>query len=388
MQYVDTFFNAWRDAGQALLDETIRHNLRAHDAALAVSMAHIDLSEPLAFTLLFAENIEAGIGLEQCFWAQVEGRRVRVRSFADGRVLLPGLGFLVGAPANATLELINTDDGPIIIDHPELELEPLEPIAVGARPTIYPHPHPPLRPFLELHGEHFDEVDITDATAQNRKALTAGWGLLERAWPAQAAEINRDLRWLVLCRHAKVNSLASQAIHGAIFINTRGRESPLFFVEELVHQSGHVTFTKVIADWQAFLAIPYDTPIHVLTGDQHDYRCFGDAFHGNYTLVRMLQAFAHILDLHIEGRSDLDAEIVHELRGRMALALHRVGVGLSQIAHPQLYTASGLEIHRRLAVAVAELQTRHGCKLRHLDVRNQPYVFEPERFFASNPVPR
>ncbi|KIG15813.1 hypothetical protein DB30_05231 [Enhygromyxa salina] len=392
MQYIDTFFDEWRDAGQALLDETVRYNLRTRSAALADAAESLDAGEPLAFTTLVAAHTKAEIGVEQCVWPllppNLRPEQITVRSFCDGRVLLPSLGFLTDAPANAALELVNTDGRPAILGHPELAFEPFEPVAAGARPTIYPHAHPPLRRFLELHGEHFHEVDIAGATAENREALAEGWALLERAWPAQSAELDRDLRSVVISRHPKVNSMAAFAIHGAIFINTRGSESPLFFVEELVHQSGHVTFTKVIADWQAFLAIPYSTPVQMLTGNEADLRSFGDAFHGNYTLVRMVQSFARILDLHAEGRSGLGAEALHELRGRMALGLRRLETGISQIEHPQLYTADGLEIHRRLAAALAELETRHLDDLDDVDISDQPYVFEARRFFDRNPVPR
>lgn len=382
--FIDTFFENWRDAGQALLAETVRHGLRVRCPELADRVAAVDVLDPFAFIAALAPS--PGLGVEQCVWgllpSELRPGRTRVKAFADGRVLLPGLGWLCGAPPSDELELVEEDGRPQISGHPQLAFEPFEAIARGARPTLYPHRHPPLRPFLERHGQHYEAVEIAGATAQNREALELAWELFAGVWPEQRAEFDRDLRMVVLVSHPKVNSMAAPGIHGAIFVTTRGREGPLFFVEELAHQSGHVTFTKVIADWQAFLAIPYETPVSVLTGNASDPRSFGDAVHGNYTMVRMVQSFARLLET---DDGTLNPDQMHELWGRMALGMIRLQIGLREIEHPRLYTAQGLRLHRRLTEAWAEIDGRYGDRASRLDVSDQAYVFEAARFFARNP---
>ncbi len=381
MEYIDTFFDDWRDRGHRILRDSLRHALGERAPWAADCVEVVDSCDPVTVSALLGPDPR--ISAEQCVWGSLSPRQrprqCPVRSFSDGRVLLPGLGFITGVPPDAALKLIQHDGNLAIHGHADAGFEPLQAIAPGVSATFYPHRHPPLRCFLELRGPHFDEVEISGPTAMNKAALARAWALIAEAWPAQSAELERDLRGVVVLRHPKVASMAALGIHGTVFFSTLGPEGPLYFVEELVHQTGHVTFSKVIMDWQGFLAVPYDTPMTLLTGDERDNRSFGDAFHGNYTLVRMLQTFAKLRAL------DLAPTLRHELRGRTALALLRLRLGLRQIEHPRLYTARGLVIHRRLAQAWTALDRELGALIDECDLDGQPYVFDPTLFVARNP---
>ena len=117
-----------------------------------------------------------------------------------------------------------------------------------------------------------------------------------------------------------------------------------------------------------------------LGGEHDDTRSFGDVVQGNFALVRTLLAFEPLLD-----HAPLRGHMRHELLGRIALALRRLGQGLSQVDHPGLYTEQGLLLHRALRRAHARLHGRLGGLLRALDVSDQPRRFEYDRFLDRNP---
>jgi hypothetical protein len=141
-----------------------------------------------------------------------------------------------------------------------------------------------------------------------------------------------------------------------------------------------VLFDEILADWPAFLAIPFATPLVALGAELGDPRSFGDAVQGNFALVRTLLAFEPLLD-----HAPLRGHLRHELLGRIALGLRRLGQGLGQVDHPGLYTEQGLVLHRALRRAHARLHGRLGGLLRALDVSDQPRGFEYERFLDRNP---
>lgn len=376
----DTYFDGWRDEGHQRLCRTVRHELEQHGPAWARSIDDEALLDPLLVTT--TSHPDSGLELPQCLWGLVPPRHrpssMSVRAFEDGRVLLPGLGTLRGPEpfGRATLHVV--DDEPRLREHPDARLEPLP----RAGPiVVYPYRHPWLRPYTDLHGKHYADTRVEEPTRHNLSSLTEAMELLEATSPRQHAELGRDLRLAIIVHQPALASMAGLPIHGAVFLSVRGHESPIFFVEELVHQGGHVTFSKVIADWSKVLAIPYATPMSRLTGDEDDPRPFGDAVHGNYTLVRMVLALEALLDYPL-----VRGHLRHEVLGRVALSLVRLEVGLQQIDHPGLYHERGWLMHRRFVGAYERMSRRLGWVRARVEVRDQPYVFEYDRFLAANPL--
>lgn len=371
-------FDDWRDRGQRILAATIRHELATEHAAWAEALDEHALLDPLLVTC--TNHRPPAIELSQCTWGllrpEQRATELRVRAFADGRVLLPGLGFLEGGVPDAHATVHVVDGEARLRERSHARLRPL-PEVEGL--PIYPYRHPFLRPYTDRYGARYEDARVSEATRHNVGALAEGVRLLAATNPCQHAQLLRDTRLVIIVECPGVVSMASLSFHGAVLLSVRGHESPLFFVEELVHQGGHVTFSKVIADWPAFLGVPFPTPMSAL-GHPQDSRCFGEAVHDNYTLVRMLLAFELLLDHAV-----LRGHLRHELLGRIAFALRRLSVGLERLDHPRLYTQQGLVLHHALQSAHGRLHGRLGGLLRVLDVSDQPEAFEYERFLARNP---
>lgn len=369
----------WRDRGHRILAATVRRELAKENAAWAEALDEHALLDPLLVAC--TSQSPPAMALSQCTWGLLppglRAHALRVKAFEDGRVLLPGLGVFEAVAPEATVTVRMVEGDPRLDEYPEARVCPL-PEVEGL--SVYPHRHPFLRPFIERHGDHYACTRVSEATRHNVGALAEALRLLASTDRCLHAELLRDTRLVIILEHRAVPSMAVLPFHGAVLLSVRGHESPLFFVEELVLHGSRVTFSKVIADWPAFLAVPYPTPLRALGVDDHDPRCVGDAFHGNYALMRTLMAFESLLD-----HSVLRGHFRHELLGRIALALHRFGEGLSLVDHPGLYTEQGLVLHRAMSGTHARLLGRLGGLLRVLDVADQPAVFEYQRFLARNP---
>jgi hypothetical protein len=377
----------WRDRGHRILAGALRRELAVQSPAWAEALDEPALLDPLLVACI--RQRRPAIGLAQCVWGLLPPRlrapELPVQAFEDGRVLLPGLGLLEGAAPDGHATLHVVEGQPRLREHPLARLRPW-PEVEGL--PIHPHRHPFLRPFLHpfLHeavgrpGTQYEHVRVSEPSRHNAGALAEGLRLLEVTSPRQHAELLRDVRLAIVLEHSALASSAPLSFHGAVLLVVRGHESPLYFVEELVGQGSRVLFDEILADWPAFLAIPFATPLVALGAELGDPRSFGDAVQGNFALVRTLLAFEPLLD-----HAPLRGHLRHELLGRIALGLRRLGQGLGQVDHPGLYTEQGLVLHRALRRAHARLHGRLGGLLRALDVSDQPRGFEYERFLDRNP---
>gem|GEM_PF-2766363 len=376
---VDTFFDDWRDEGHRILVNTVRDRLDALAPAWARSIDDAALLDPLVVNALTVEAPQPL--LEQLLWGLVAPHlrpALEVTVGDDGRVLVAGLGFFANALPGATATLVQRDGRPTLHEHPAAVLTTFP--TAGALP-VFPHRHPWLRPFIELQDVVYEDTAIDRPVVENLAPLTAALDWIARVAPRQHHEILRDTRLVILTQHERLLSAVGLCIHGAVIINVRGPSTPLFFVEELAHQCGHVTFGKVIVDWPKFLRVPYDTPMNVLGAAEDDTRSFGDALHGNYTLVRMLQLFDRILahDLLAPG-------VYQELRGRACMAARRLEQGLPDLEDRRLYREHGWFVHQRLEHAFADVMSRLAPHVHGLDLSQQPYAFDLEQFDRRNPM--
>lgn len=366
----------WRERGHRTLVAALRRELATQHPVWAAALDEHALLDPLVVAC--ARQRPPAIALAQCTWGHLPPRlrapELSVRVFEDGRVLLPGVGLFEGATPDSEATLHVVDGKPRLREHPQARLR-AQPEVEGL--PVYPCRHPFLRPYT---GEHYERTRVTEPTRHNVGALAEGLRLLAATSPHQHAGLLADVRLVIVLEHPALVSMVPSSLHGAVLLAVGGHESPLFFVEELVGQGSGVGFGELVGDGSAFFAIAPATPMLALGGDVDDGRSFGDVVYGNHALVRTLLAFEPLLD-----HAPLRGHLRHELLGRIAFALRRLGRGLAHVDHPSLFSEQGLALHRALRRAYARLHGRLGGLLRALDVSDQPGVFEYERFLASNP---
>lgn len=382
------FFEEQFEAGRRLLLRQATGQLeRAAPDLLArvLRAGGAGLHEPLLRAWLLHES--PTIGLEQILLGYLDERdrpaRVAVRASGRGVVHLPNLGSLRTDLPDGTFELRSAGAGA----PPTLWQDDQQVAAVFTAQCTVPGTtialHTDLHPFFPAFFRQMpsnDEVEVERTARRCLPALTRAFARLARVSPAQRAQIERDCRALVVLRSAKVNSFATTGAHGAAFLSVPDEPTEIFFCEDLVHQVGHVSFFAVTA--RPCFTIPADTPIALFTVLKDDHRTLYAAFHGNYTIMRMVQFFDACVDV-----GDLDARLRHELLGRFALSMERFVSGLESIDDERLYTPEAWSIHRRMVEVYEDVWPRRSAILAGYNLENQPYAFDYNLFCASNPAP-
>lgn len=159
------------------------------------------------------------------------------------------------------------------------------------------------------------------------------------------------------------------------------RADEVFFIEDLVHQCGHILFNALTLNPAKWLAIDPKTPLSRLTSDLDDSRAVYVALHGVFTECLMSIALAQCFRLEIfEGRQR------HELQGRLSLIMRRLQLDLQSVRNPGLCTEAGFGLVAAFAEVFDQVFELARDAIVACDLRNQPYSFCYEKFVALNPA--
>lgn len=185
-------------------------------------------------------------------------------------------------------------------------------------------------------------------------------------------ELHRDCRLIRVYRSPTLYSCASQSAYGAAFLQCEDDASEVFFVGDLAHQIGHVTFYGVSEDRRRCFAIPPLTPLSTITANKADTRSLFDGLHGNFTIARM----AGVYDAMYRGLDDSHSVgYCGELVGRFADVMCRFRRGLESVNNPRFFTSEVWEIHCALKRLYESLWETYQGVLAGASLRGQGYVF-------------
>ncbi|MGW6054514.1 M20 family metallopeptidase [Streptomyces sp. NPDC055189] len=210
-----------------------------------------------------------------------------VRTDTDGVAFLPGLGRCTTDQNSAEL-LVNYDaDGRTLTTKPGgtpdtvygLEASSLVP---GTSMELVDRLDPVLDGFLRLHVDRYEELSVVTDVHAHLPHISRALDLIALVSPSYHAALTESLRGIFLFRHPTAESFAALGMHGLIFLNVPETAGAEYFVEELVHQGGHVLFSEATLNRGDFLCVDPDTSLSDLLG-QDDPRDVYGAFHGLFT---------------------------------------------------------------------------------------------------------
>jgi hypothetical protein len=238
---------------------------------------------------------------------------------------------------------------------------------------------------MELLGRCFppslpiESTRIPGCAAAHETELAKAAGLLRLAWPEVFGLLDEVVRYVVLFHASDCNSFATTEGHGIAFINTALGDSEIFFLEDFVHQGGHVLFSAATHDSGLLFGVPPVTPMSKLSGRIHDDRTVYVALHGLFTEALI----ARSLDRALE--SDL-IEPAHlaEAMGRLAFILRKCGEDVVNFAKPGILSDTGASLFADLAKTWKDIMLRRKSMMHGIDLSNQEYNFSVSRYAATN----
>jgi HEXXH motif-containing protein len=203
--------------------------------------------------------------------------------------------------------------------------------------------------------------------------------LIRANCPAYYAELARVTRQVVVFSHTDVNSFASINVHGTAFFNAGPEHDHVFFMDELVHQCGHVIFNALTVRRKDFLAIDPTTSLRAFAPREQDARTVYDALHGLYT-EHVMSSCMRTLD----EAGVLSGRQAHELFGRLSFITRKYRVDLRNLSADGMFTELGAVLYTYFQKAYDALVSERP-ELLATDMSGQPYNFSYELFAQHNP---
>lgn len=321
--------------------------------------------------------------LEQVLFASLSShdkeRGIRVTADANGTVDIPRIGTFVGLPANARLDLAWRGDRPILSEGSEpIRSDFIEPLRIAGVPEVSRCLPSILAPLFRAPTSV--RIDVS-AGAHHAAHLRAAFGLLCGLCPDLHRHILGVVRRLVVFALDDHNSFADLRAHGTAFINIAAGDDDVFLVEDLAHQCGHVVFSALTFERDAFLAVPSATPLAAADPTPGEDRTVYTALHGVFTEACMVQALSAWLE---RDAPPAGSRRRHEIEGRLAFILLRFGRDLSSLRRETYFTAVGdwfvAEFEKMFESALA----RWRSLVREVDLTNQSYNFNYQRYLHAN----
>jgi hypothetical protein len=378
------------EAGQSQLAERMRILLYIFALELFEMVDFYDdgaFLEPLLFAY-FADP-KPVVKLEQILFGYIAEHlmpaEIPVYTDRRGIVDLPGIGYLRTNIKDEELRLFWKGGlENCVLKHGDRLVEYVyeAPIMVkGTSVEVCRYNHPLLeRLFVDEAGDRVD-VDIEQITRRQIDHVSKAFQIIRQQLPDYYEQMVTVTKRIVIYSGARPYSFATLSAHGIVFLNSSAEDDEPFFIEDLIHQCGHLIFNALTLEPQQFLRIAPRTPLKDLTGDERDTRDIYTTLHGVFTAAWMNRCMDRCCDSSLFSPRQR-----HELLGRFALILTRFGCDLRNLTGDGIFTERGQFLLSWFAWVYCEIVGKRYDLLAPLDISNQPYCFSYESFQMLNPL--
>ena len=343
--------------------------------------------EPLLFA--YFNSKDRRVGLEQILIGYIADDRkpleISVYADSEGVVYLPNVGYLITDRRDRTLTLVwrknegtfELREAGLIVD---FETEPLI-FVDGTSIEVCRHNNPLLAGFYTGPDGTVREVETTGAAEMHVEHLNQAFRILKACHPTIYALLVKVTRKLAVFQSPALNSFATLSAHGVAFLNATIDDDHVFFIEDLVHQCGHIVCNTATFEKQQYFLISPETPLVDFTREHGETRTVYATFHGVFTEVLMNHCFSACFDeAGFVGREK------HELAGRLAFILRRFELDLQSLTVDGIFSNEGLMFLSRFTQVFLEIHARRRDLLVSCDTSNQSYNFCYRTFLELNPA--
>ena len=222
---------------------------------------------------------------------------------------------------------------------------------------------------------------VEDTLYKNEDALSVATTFLQKQLPNFWSLIASVTREFVVFSSPDHNSFAGIMHHGTAYFNTENKiQTPVFFIDDIAHQCGHIIFNVITLDTPKYLKVPKDHPLRNYSTNPSEMRGAYGAFHGLFTYTCIL----HALDEVLQSQYFTNENLRFEVLGRIGFYLHKFYLDLKLMDNPEILTDAGLDFHRQFSEGFQEILARYKKEIQGFDYSNQPYTFQYDRFRESN----
>lgn len=378
------------DEGQDQLADTIKTLLYRTSPALFDLLSFYDeetFLEPQLFAYFTLKQPQ--IKLMQIVFGYIKNdlKPEIISVFADegGVIEMPNIGYFVTDATNRELTLY-WNSGPetcVFKDGDNTVAYKFNDIirVAGTPIQVCQFNNPLLERFYMNEVGEAVSIEVARITRKHLRHLDTALEIIKSVNTHCYEDILKVTRKVLVFKGQQPNSFATISAHGTAFLNADEEHDEVFFIEDLIHQCGHVMFSALTLDKKEFLKLDADTPLNVFTGNDRETRTVYSAFHGIFTeaLMSLCLNSCYEKEVFVGSRR-------HELLGRLAYILKRFNCDLRDIGHFEMFTEKGRMLYCWLAQIFNDISRRRMDILLKLDTSNQPYNFSYVKFLELNPL--
>ncbi|MFA6920476.1 MAG: hypothetical protein WC216_01410 [Gallionella sp.] len=292
-----------------------------------------------------------------------------------GEIILPGLGTVISdvRTSDCNIEIIRSGKNCMAtLDCTERPFEVVDEktLCRGAF-RILENNHP-------LYAEHLAGDDggqiphlpvISDE--QLYKILESALELIHVTFQEYSAILNNTTRaFLLFCRES-VNSFASENFHGTCFLSLPAHRSLPYFIEDVLHQAGHVMMGSIFLNWDEVLTEDKHTPISKYVRRQEDRRFLFVVLHAVFTEFSIAEGLLRCLEA---GVFDMQDRL--EAAGRLAFVLQKFRIDIQNLYAIPSFIGDAVIMRDQLLHSLEDIWARSIPYIATADISGQIYNFD------------
>lgn len=341
--------------------------------------------EPLLFAYFNAK--EPQVTLEQILFGFIEDNlrpdTIKVYTDENGVIYLPNIGYfktnltdqdllLVWNKYSKTFDLRDENNYISYDFNGIIRVE-------GTSIEICQYNHPLLKRFYTDEEGNVVNIEVTNITHKHIQHLNTAFEIIKKYYPDNYENILTVMKKIVIFKGERPNSFATLSAHGTAFLNAIDNDDEVFFIEDLVHQCGHVIFTALTLEKQEYFKVDPDTPLKIFTNLEQETRTIYVTFHGVFTEAVMNKCLNFCYENNV-----FSGKQKHELLGRLTFILERFKLDIDNLNHSIIFTEKGLLLFNNLKSILEDIYQKRQNLIYMFDLSNQLYNFSYEKFLIAN----
>lgn len=365
-------------SNRASLSDIFRLSLYENNETLFSMLDYEDdipfLEPSLIGYFLSANDFSNKIPLEQILlgYIPIEERvgSVLVKSDIFGLVNLPNLGYLRLNPN----QLFDITLGEIY-----QELVPDKFILNSSiRLNLHPTNH-----LAYADGIIFDEP-VEETLHKNIDSLNTAITFFQENLVPLWTLVKDTTREFVVFSSPNHNSFAGINHQGTAYFNTgnKKQQSPVFFIEDISHQCGHVIFNILTLQTNDFLKVNKDCSLKNFSHMPNEMRDVYGAFHGLFTYTTIVYSLSKIIDLSHSYSNGF----VIEAKARLGFFMSKFSIDLKVLNNSEIFTENGLYYHSMFDDSYQYVEKNYCTFYKSFNYLHQPYIFDFEIFKKENHI--
>lgn len=331
------------------------------------------------FRSLFC-NISNFMSLDQIFYgylpSEKQKKRMNVWMDNQGIIYLPNIGYFftnLNGNKYVEIELIDSNTKIILSN----EIYKLFPIAYTKNKKFQINLlNSPI--FEELNVIH--DASHLEASKKSLSAFEEGLGFIEKYCSHFYETISMTTKEFSFFESSNYHSFAALHHFGTSFLNTKGNtDNPIFFLDDIAHQAGHVLFYSLTHNTEIFLKPNGNTLLKEFSGIESEDRTIYSAFHGLFTYTTIL----HCLDTCYRAKniSNLQKE---EILTRIGYICSKFEKDLIVQNNSEVFTHKGREYFDAFQSGFNHIKQIYVSTTKEFDYSNQGYEFSFLKFQQVN----